>query len=284
MLNILPVGPGPQDHLPGLPCPYRHRWNSGRSGVGCLWSAATVASGPRAGGYGAAMADHDRGHDFGVDWVDVSIEPHHLEQFRTHGVRVYEVRIPPGTPTQFHRHDRDTIYVLTAGGRFRSQEPGHQRSRTALGRSTPLPTQLRLLAARLRRGWFEMPTGTVILQPHRSLPLIHRVTAHPFNSGDVAMVGVELSADYRYPGALPQTAALQAEHHGPRWPVYRLRVGSGGDTTLSLPGGGVLVVVDGTASLPGRDLAVTAGQVRWLAPGSTSVQAAGGLDAVVVPT
>ena len=46
-----------------------------------------------------------------VDWVDVSAEPNHVEQFRTDVVRVYEVTINAGMATLYHRHDRDTVYV-----------------------------------------------------------------------------------------------------------------------------------------------------------------------------
>jgi len=70
--------------------------------------------------------------------VDVSAEPNHVEQFRSAVVRVYEVTIRAGMATLYHRHDRDTVYVITSGGRFRSHEPRHQRSRTSLGRSTGL--------------------------------------------------------------------------------------------------------------------------------------------------
>ena len=73
-----------------------------------------------------------------VDWVDVSAEPNQVEQFRSAVVRVYEVTIRAGMATLYHRHDRYTVYVITSGGRFRSHEPGHLRSRTSLGRSTGL--------------------------------------------------------------------------------------------------------------------------------------------------
>ena len=132
------------------------------------------------------MCDSNPDGGIGVDWVDVSAEPNHVEQFRSDVARVYEVTIMPGTATLYHRHDRDTVYVITAGGRFRSQEPGHQRSRTSLGHSTGLLSQLGLLAARLTHGWLQVPAGTVILQPHKDFPLIHRVHAHRTNPGSFA--------------------------------------------------------------------------------------------------
>ena len=68
-------------------------------------------------------------------------EPNHVELFRNDAVRVYEARIDPGTATLYHHHSLDTIYVIMAGGRFRSEEPAHQKSSTKLGRSVSLPTK-----------------------------------------------------------------------------------------------------------------------------------------------
>jgi hypothetical protein len=235
------------------------------------------------------VSEVDHGHDLGVDWVDVSAEPHHVEQFCIHGLRVFEVTIEPGTSTQFHRHHRDTIYVRTTTGRSRAEEPGHQPTKASLGRSTGLTTRLRLLASRkLSQGWLEIPAGTVILQPHHSLPLIHRVTAHQSNPRALRMIGVELQRDYRKPQPFPETRQLLAECPAREWwPVYRLRVSPHGHATLSLPGGGALIVVCGTALLVGaQDSVIESSQAHWLAPGIATVHASGpqALDAVLVPT
>jgi hypothetical protein len=72
-----------------------------------------------------------------------------------------------------------------------------------------------------------------------------------------------------------------------RWPLYRPRIPAHGRAILPLPGGGVVVVVSGTATLFGRQQAVIeSGQAVWLKPGSVIVHApkAHALDAVVVPT
>ncbi|CPR12018.1 hypothetical protein BN971_03311 [Mycobacterium bohemicum DSM 44277] len=222
--------------------------------------------------------------ELGVEWVDVSAEPNHVEQFRTDAARIYEVTIKAGTATLYHRHDRDTVYVITSGGRFRSQEPGHQRSRTSLGRSTGLGSQLRLLASRLTIGWLRVPAGTVILQPHKDFPLIHRVHAHPSNAGPIKMIGVELPSGHPAPSPIDGGAGLRVEKRGPRWLVYRLRLDAGGTTTFTAPAGGVLVVVAGTAELPDGPDAV-AGSVHRLRPGVVTVRSSGTipLDAVVVP-
>jgi hypothetical protein len=233
------------------------------------------------------VCDGNRDAGIGADWVDVSAEPNHVEQFRSDVARVYEVTIDAGTATLYHRHDRDTVYVITAGGRFRSQEPGHQRSRTSLGRSTRLLSQLRLLAARRTHGWLQMSPGTLVLQPHRDFPLIHRVHAHPANPGPIRMIGVELHSGHPPPSRIGSVAGLRIEKHGSRWLVYRLRLDAGTATTFTVAGGGVLVVVAGTAELSGLSDGqdAIAGSVHQLSRGAVTVRASGtqALDAVIVP-
>lgn len=232
------------------------------------------------------MVETRRGHGLGVEWVDVSVEPHHVERIRTDRLRVYEVTIEPGTATQFHRHNRDTIYIRTASGRSRSEEPGQQPTQASTGRSARLTTRLRLrISRKFSHGWLQIPFGTVILQQHKRLPLIHRVTAHESNQRPLRMIGVELQPDYQLPQPLPETQQLRAEFPGTHWPVYRLRLRPQTHATLTLPGGGVLVVVCGTASLPdAQENLIEPGQTHWLPPGIATVLAsnAQALEAVVV--
>ncbi|HUH70733.1 MAG TPA: hypothetical protein VLZ05_18795 [Mycobacterium sp.] len=234
------------------------------------------------------MCDGNRDGGIGVDWVDVSAEPNHVEQFRSDVARIYEVTINPGTATLYHRHDRDTVYVITAGGRFRSQEPGHQRSRTSLGRSTSLLSQLRLLATRLAHGWLQMPSGTVVLQPHRDFPLIHRVHAYPSNPGPIRMIGVELVSGHPPPSQVAPVAGLRVEKRSSRWLVYQLRLDAGTTTTFTVAAGGVLVVVAGTAVLSGLSGGQDAmpGSAHQLPHGTVTVRVSNTrtLDAVIVPS
>lgn len=230
------------------------------------------------------FADHSA--DFGVDWVDVTVEPHHAEQFANQAVRIYEATIPPGTATLFHRHIRDTLYVITAGGRFRSEEPGHQMAGTRMGRSTPLRRQLWWLAIRKLGGsWVRMPTGTLIAQPHRTHPLIHRVIAHPANSGPIRMLGVELQRERPVSTRLHGAPGIRVENGGAPWPAYRLSSPPDGQPQhVMLAGGGVLVVVAGSATVEhnGEVRELQSGQARWLAPGGNSIRSSR-MDAVLIP-
>lgn len=230
------------------------------------------------------MCNDNPGSEIGVDWVDVSAEPNHVEQFRTDVARVYEVTIKAGTATLYHRHDRDTVYVITGGGRFRSEEPGRQRSQTSLGHSTGLLSQIGLLAARLTHRWLRVPEGTVILQPHKDFPLIHRVHADASNPGPIRMIGVELQTGHPAPHPIDRVAGLGVEKHSSRFLVYRLRLDAGATTTFTVAGGGALVVAAGSATLRGGT-DTDAGSACQLPHGTVTVRASGThtLDAVIVP-
>ena len=227
-----------------------------------------------------------RGTDFGVDWVDVTIEPHHAEQFTNQDVRIYEATIPPGTATLFHRHTRDTLYVITAGGRFRSEEPGHQIPGTRLGRSTPLSRQLWWMATRsLAGGWVTMPTGTIVAQPHRTHPLIHRVIGHPPNTTAIRMLGVELHRERPASAPLVGARGIRTECQGPPWPAYRLNTPADAQPQdLTLAGGAVLVVVAGSTTVQhdGQVHHLQPGQARWLPPGHNAIQSRS-MNAVLIP-
>jgi quercetin dioxygenase-like cupin family protein len=51
-------------------------------------------------------------------------EPRHRWVFENQYVRVYDVRIPPGETTAFHRHAYDQVAVYVSGGRVSAQEEG----------------------------------------------------------------------------------------------------------------------------------------------------------------
>ena len=215
-----------------------------------------------------------------VDYVAVDDEPDHVEQFRSQSMRVYLAAILPGGATMYHRHERDTFYVILAGGRFRSDEPGRQRSRTRVGRSVPRPRQLLWLICRiLSGGWLRIPTGTLLVQPHTAHPLIHRVHADRRNDSPVLMLGIEPRKEGdRRAAALETGRALRLEHEHPGLNVYRLRLHPGERFIVpALRSGGVLVATAGEGSLNGRR--VRAHPLHPAAipldPGSTAIRATG---------
>ncbi len=55
---------------------------------------------------------------------DYLIERFHHWQFENQYVRVYDVRIPPGATTDFHRHALDSVFVEVSAGFTSAQEQG----------------------------------------------------------------------------------------------------------------------------------------------------------------
>jgi hypothetical protein len=214
-------------------------------------------------------AQHDP--ELGVDYVAVDDEPNHVEKFRSGGVRLYEATIPPGRATEFHRHDRDTLYVILAGGRFRSDEPGQQHAGTRLGRSVTRPRQLRWLVRRALTGWLTMPTGTLLVQPHAAHPLIHRVIAAATNPLAIRMFGIEMhNAVHLSTRAGLRGDGIHVEYLDPRYTVYRLHLAPDGRRPVALPNGGVLVAVAGTADV--ADGRAVTDAVTWLDPGTPTIR------------
>jgi quercetin dioxygenase-like cupin family protein len=52
------------------------------------------------------------------------VEPYHRWLFENQYVRVYDVHIPPGGMTEFHRHAYDTVIVQVSGGLTAAQLQG----------------------------------------------------------------------------------------------------------------------------------------------------------------
>jgi dihydroflavonol-4-reductase len=228
----------------------------------------------------------------GVDYVEVADEPYHVEQFRDELVRGYLATIPPGRSTLYHRHHRNTVYVVLRGGRSRSHEPGdRQRQRTSLGRSLTAPQKVAMGLRRGLLGQLQLPTGALFVQHHGDTPLTHRLRAEATNRTPMAMLGVELLSP---PGArrphvpFPE---LPVEYHDEQVTAHRLRLAPGLSTpALDATGRVLLVVISGTCEpgTPGiaetRRGSTEAGTWSWLEPGMIEFRNVGAddLDAVLI--
>jgi dihydroflavonol-4-reductase len=205
----------------------------------------------------------------GIDWVEVNDEPNHVEQFHNDAVRVYEARIDPGSATLYHHHSVDTIYVIMAGGRFRSEEPARQKSSTKLGRSISLPTKLGWGIRRtLTGGTLQMPAGTFLMQYHHAHPLIHRVVASSENAAPIRMLGIELH-ETSNPSVLATGAGVRLEYGDEHARTYCIRRKAGERTgILRTAHGAVLAVITGTGvlSIEGDEQPIDTGSCSWIAP------------------
>jgi hypothetical protein len=66
-----------------------------------------------------------------------------------------------------------------------------------------------------------MPDGTVLWQPHTSLPLVHRVSAAASNAAPTRMLGIELRSN-RAPRRILDTSVLRLEWESPHSVSYRI--------------------------------------------------------------
>ena len=193
------------------------------------------------------------------DWVETYDEPHHRRRFENTFARAYDVLIPSGTTTLYHRHTEDTFYVSIVPVRPREQTFGEE------------PGQA-----------MDLPAGIGICRNHRAEPLIHRVTNT--GEGDMRMIGVEVKQ------SPPQVMknALDAPHHTLLWEQDRIRnyklALDPGTTTgpVEYPFSGITVALTQASLLvrdqggPERTITVEPGDVVWHgAPLSLSIENVG---------
>jgi hypothetical protein len=140
------------------------------------------------------------------DYVEVRDEPRHRRRFENEFVRVYDVLIPPGDTTLYHRHVEDTFYVAVNEATVRDRTWGDDEGRTGTAAA-----------------------GTVMCRPHRSRPLIHQV--HNAGSGEMRLIGAEIKAS----PAVTSLTAMDGSGHTltlerDRLRVYGLSLGPGETT------------------------------------------------------
>jgi quercetin dioxygenase-like cupin family protein len=139
-------------------------------------------------------------------WVEVRDEPRHRRRFENEFVRVYDVLIPPGDTTLYHRHTEDTLYVAVNEVTVRDRTWGAPDPRTGTS-----------------------PAGSCLCRPHRSRPLIHQV--HNLGPGEMRLIGAEIKATPPLTTAEPFSApgfALTLERD--RLRVYELSLEPGAST------------------------------------------------------
>jgi quercetin dioxygenase-like cupin family protein len=139
-------------------------------------------------------------------WVEVRDEPRHRRRFEDDLVRVYDVLIPPGDTTLYHRHTEDTFYVAVHEATVRNR---------------------RWEAEEARPGRVE--AGSAMCMPHRSKPLIHQV--QNVGEAEMRLIGAEI----RRSPATTSAEPLEALGHtltldGERLRVYELALEPGAST------------------------------------------------------
>ena len=134
------------------------------------------------------------------EYVEVRDEPRHRHRFENDYIRLYDVLIPKGDETLYHRHGVDTFYVMIVNSSVQDRTYGAATSSTA-----------------------EIRAGGAFLRGHLSEPLIHRVCN--VGLGDARMIGAELKAAPPLSSSSPlrdPCHSIQKEHD--RLRVYRLGI------------------------------------------------------------
>ncbi len=141
-----------------------------------------------------------------ASFVETYDEPYHRRRFENDFARVYDVLIPAGATTLYHRHTLDTLYVSIAAAKPQEQ---------VLGQAPQAVAQL--------------PAGVAMCRNHYSEPLIHQVTNHGGEA--MRLIGVEMKATPATVAAEPLSAAMhEFKWHRGRLRVYKLEVPPGSST------------------------------------------------------
>jgi hypothetical protein len=171
------------------------------------------------------MLQDENGYPIGRDWVEVTDEPDHGALFENEHVRVYIAVIRPGKETLYHRHDKDTLYVVLEGGKnYSTTLPGTKSVKYVLPKSIGLVQKLKWLFTRTVHGWTDLPKSAYVLMHNEGNPVIHKVRGAEDNPGDMRLMGIE----FLNPGAshgcgAAGTHSLKIDYEDDTVRVFRLR-------------------------------------------------------------
>ena len=184
-----------------------------------------------------------------TDYVDVTNEPRHPQVFQSETLRAYICAIPPGATTLYHRHGRDTVYIVLQGGVLRTRNMnGYRRSPTAFPRSFPIPRRVWLGIQTVLAGASTLRPRTFFITLSGKRETIHAVSASDRNPNDVRLMGVEILRDSGAPATLP--SFYRREYRRNNATVYRLVLGSAEATAEHrLSGPAFFVCLGGTAEI-----------------------------------
>ena len=177
------------------------------------------------------------------DFVEVHDEPRHRFRFTNDVAWVYDVLIPPGDITLYHRHTEDTLYVAIGDAHVCNQALGEEA----------------------REG--SVDKGTTMVMPHRTEPLIHQVTNK--GSENMRLIGAEVLASPAVTSDTPLEApGLTLAKDKERLRAYRLNLAPGETTgLLDCNFSGLLVVLsEGTLEIGGdmpRIMSLEPGAFIW---------------------
>ncbi len=99
-------------------------------------------------------------------FVDVNQEPLHQELISNSYFRVYRAVLTPGKATEYHRHFRNTLYIVCKGGRISTQLlAGSPACPNILPKGLPWRLKLKLLMGKWVTGTLDLPPGFLFYMP-----------------------------------------------------------------------------------------------------------------------
>lgn len=141
-----------------------------------------------------------------LEYVEVRDEPRHRHRFENERIRLYDVLIPPKDTSLFHRHSRNTVYLVVQATTLNTQLPG----------AAPF-------AARIKQ-------SAVTYTPQATTPVIHAVGN--IGEQDARLIGVEMKEPEKPFSRSPlEIDHLTLDQTFPGLRVYRVRLAPGGSTS-----------------------------------------------------
>jgi hypothetical protein len=170
------------------------------------------------------MPKDGKGTPSAQDWVEVADEPNHEELFENEQVRVYVAVIRPGRETAYHRHEKDTLYVVLEGGKnYSTTLPGTKNVNYVFPKSISLTQKVKWLFTRSIFGWTDLPKSIYLLMHNDGNPVIHKVRGSEDNSSDMRLMGIEfLNPGGRHGCVSTGTQPLKVDYEDNTVRVFRL--------------------------------------------------------------
>jgi len=128
-----------------------------------------------------------------TEFVDVDREPLHKELLSNSHFRVYRALLTPGRETEYHRHLRNTLYIVCKGGRINTKLlSGSAACPNILPKGLSWKLKLKLLIGKIVTGNLDLPAGFLFYMPSRDFPVVHKASASGNNMGDMDLLGIEI--------------------------------------------------------------------------------------------
>ena len=187
-----------------------------------------------------------------VKLVEVNDEPNHQEVFQNQFIRIYKINLEPGRDTLYHRHSKDTLYIVLEGGLMFTYVIGKQTlSSVSFPKSFGLLQKIRFLLNNYFFRTAKLDTSLFLFQHHRDYPVVHKVIASAKNVNNIQLIGIEiLEENIQHPTPSFDHMFYTKEYCSKVISIFRLKLKPGRSTdihTCNFPG--MTVVIEGSCTI-----------------------------------